>query len=41
MIELTRNLAASLWESDPYLRKMEHKALRERMHSFWQRFMPH
>jgi ATP-dependent DNA helicase RecG len=41
MIELTRNLAATLWESDPYLRKVEHSALRERMHRFWQRFMAH
>jgi ATP-dependent DNA helicase RecG len=39
MIELTRNLAATLWESDPYLRNAEHSALRERMHNFWQRFM--
>jgi ATP-dependent DNA helicase RecG len=41
MIEMTRNLAATLWEGDPYLRKAEHSALRERMHNFWQRFMPH
>ncbi len=41
MIELTRNLASTLWESDPYLHKTEHSALRERMHRFWQRFMAH
>jgi ATP-dependent DNA helicase RecG len=41
MIELTRNLAADLWGSDPYLRKAEHSPLRERMHRFWQRFMAH
>ncbi len=41
LIELTRNLAGKLWESDPYLRQPEHGALRERMHLFWQRFMAH
>ena len=41
LIELTRTLAGKLWESDPYLRKAEHSALRERMHLFWQRFMAH
>jgi ATP-dependent DNA helicase RecG len=41
LIELTRSLAAKLWESDPYLRRPEHVALRERMHLFWQNFMAH
>jgi ATP-dependent DNA helicase RecG len=41
LIELTRKLANKLWESDPYLRKIEHAALRERMHLFWQRYMAH
>jgi ATP-dependent DNA helicase RecG len=41
LIELTRSLAAKLWESDPYLRKPEHAPLRERMHLFWQNFMAH
>ncbi|MBV9259189.1 MAG: hypothetical protein JO215_14335 [Ktedonobacteraceae bacterium] len=41
LIELTRNLATTLWESDPYLCKPEHSPLRERMHRFWQRFMAH
>ncbi len=41
LIELTRKLAGKLWESDPYLRKAEYSALRERMHLFWQRFMAH
>src|SRR5579875_696199 len=41
LIELSRKLAARLWESDPYLRKPEHAALRERMHLFWQNYMAH
>ena len=41
LVELTRTLAAKLWESDPYLRKPEHAALRERVHLFWQKFMAH
>ncbi len=41
LIELTRTLAARLWQEDPYLRKPEHAALRERMHLFWQNFMAH
>jgi ATP-dependent DNA helicase RecG len=41
MIELTRKIAASVWAGDPYLRKPEHTALRERMHLFWQDFMAH
>jgi ATP-dependent DNA helicase RecG len=41
LIELTRQVAARLWESDPYLRKVEHTSLRERMHLFWQSFMAH
>ncbi len=41
LVELTRTLASKLWESDPYLHKPEHAALRERMHLFWQSFMAH
>src|SRR6266702_1829944 len=41
LIELARSLAVKLWQSDPYLRKPEHAALRERMHLFWQNFMAH
>jgi len=41
LVELTRSLAARLWESDPYLRKPEHAPLRERMHLFWQNFIAH
>ncbi|MGZ3625465.1 MAG: ATP-dependent DNA helicase RecG [Ktedonobacteraceae bacterium] len=41
LVELTRTLAAKLWESDPYLRKPEHGALRERVHLFWQNFIGH
>jgi len=41
LIELARQLAVQLWESDPYLRKEEHVALREKMHLFWQNFMAH
>ena len=41
LIELSRSLAAKVWELDPYLRKPEHAPLRERMHLFWQNFMAH
>ncbi len=41
LIETSRDLAAKLWETDPYLRKPEHMALREKMHLFWQDFMAH
>ncbi len=41
LIELARSLATKLWHDDPYLRKPEHAALRERMHLFWQNFMAH
>ena len=41
LVELTRTLAAKLWESDPYLRKPEHSPLRERVHLFWQNFIGH
>jgi ATP-dependent DNA helicase RecG len=41
LVEESRHLAAGLWENDPYLRKPEHAPLRERMHLFWQNFMPH
>src|SRR6266700_1983806 len=41
LIETTRALAAQLWANDPYLRRPEHTALRERMHLFWQNFMAH
>jgi ATP-dependent DNA helicase RecG len=41
LIHLSRTIAAKLWESDPYLRKSEHAALREKMRLFWQNFMAH
>jgi ATP-dependent DNA helicase RecG len=41
LIELARQLAAQLWDSDPYLRKDEHAALREKMRLFWQHFVGH
>jgi ATP-dependent DNA helicase RecG len=41
LVELTRTLASKLWESDPYLRKPEHAALRDRMLQFWQNFIAH
>ena len=41
LVELAGSLAEKLWESDPYLRKPEHAALRERMHLFWQNFVGH
>ena len=41
LIETTRARAAKLWADDPYLRRPEHTALRERMHLFWQDMMAH
>ena len=41
LLDLARSLADKLWESDPYLRRPEHAALRERMHLFWQNFVGH
>jgi ATP-dependent DNA helicase RecG len=41
LVELSRSLAAKLWQRDPYLRQPEHAALRERMHLFWQNVMVH
>jgi ATP-dependent DNA helicase RecG len=41
LIELSRSLAARLWESDTYLKKPEHRVLREKMHLFWQDMMAH
>jgi ATP-dependent DNA helicase RecG len=41
LINLSRTIAAKLWDDDPYLRKPEHTALREKMRLFWQNFMAH
>jgi ATP-dependent DNA helicase RecG len=41
LIELARKIARQTWEDDPYLRKPEHAAIKEKMHIFWQRFMAH
>ncbi len=41
LIELTRDVAQRVWQADPYLRKPEHAALREKMYLFWQNFMAH
>ncbi len=41
LIELARKVATQLWESDPYLRRPEHAALKEKMYVFWQSFMAH
>ncbi|GAC1463919.1 MAG: ATP-dependent DNA helicase RecG [Ktedonobacteraceae bacterium] len=41
LIERARVLAGQLWQSDPYLRKPEHTAMRERMYLFWQKYMAH
>ncbi len=41
LINLSRTIAAKLWEADPYLRKPEHSDLRAKMHLFWQNFMAH
>ncbi len=30
-----------LWKQDPYLRKLEHAALRERVYLFWRNFAAH
>ena len=40
LINLSRELAARLWEKDPYLRLAEHTLLREKMHLFWQISIP-
>ena len=36
-----RAQAEWLWSTDPYLRAFEHRALRERVHLFWQNFAAH
>jgi ATP-dependent DNA helicase RecG len=36
-----REQAEWLWSQDPYLRKLEHAALRERVFFFWREFMAH
>lgn len=36
-----RSQAEWLWQQDPYLRALEHRALRERVFLFWQDFMAH
>ena len=36
-----REQAEWLWAQDPYLRKLEHAALRERVFVFWREFMAH
>ncbi len=41
LVELSRSLAAKLWQRDPYLRQPEHAALREKMLMFWQNVMAH
>lgn len=41
LIGQTRRAAERLWQSDPYLHKPEHAALRERMHLFWYKYMAH
>lgn len=41
LINLSRTIAAKLWDADPYLRKPEHSDLRAKMHLFWQNFMAH
>jgi ATP-dependent DNA helicase RecG len=41
LIEQSRDLAAQLWDRDPYLKQPEHMLLREKMHLFWQEFMAH
>ncbi len=41
LIEQARVLASTLWNNDPYLRKIEHEELRKRMYLFWQNYMAH
>ncbi|MGO8946828.1 MAG: ATP-dependent DNA helicase RecG [Ktedonobacterales bacterium] len=36
-----RSQAEWLWQQDPFLRDLEHAALRERVYLFWRKFMPH
>ena len=36
-----RSQAEWLWRQDPFLRDLEHAALRERVHLFWRKFMAH
>ncbi len=39
LIEKARNEAARIWEADPYLRKLEHQSLKERVYTFWSAFI--
>ncbi len=41
LLEVARAQAEWLWSSDPYLKKPEHRLLRERVATFWSRFVGH
>jgi ATP-dependent DNA helicase RecG len=41
LLEVARAQAEWLWSSDAYLRKHEHRLLRERVATFWSRFVGH
>ncbi len=41
LLEVARAQAEWLWSSDPYLQKREHRLLRERVATFWSRFVGH
>ena len=41
LVAEARSQAEWLWQRDPYLRALEHAALRERVHLFWRDFAAH
>jgi ATP-dependent DNA helicase RecG len=41
LLSEARELAEWLWQQDPYLKALEHAALRERVFLFWRKFMAH
>jgi ATP-dependent DNA helicase RecG len=41
LLEVARAQAEWLWSGDPYLQKHEHRLLRERVATFWSRFVGH
>jgi ATP-dependent DNA helicase RecG len=41
LLALARSTAEWLWQRDPYLRALEHAALRERVFLFWRNFAAH
>ena len=41
LLAQARSTAEWLWQRDPYLRALEHAALRERVFLFWRNFAAH